>query len=576
MNKKIVTIKDFSKGPSNKLSSGSFYHTQNIEFDRKNPHIIPAHRFFEEQTFNQFEYFTGSANYGNSSYISNNYGKIFKNTTGVWNLIHTVTPAICNGIFGDSMIVGGTELGYLYYVSNTNIGRFDGTGWTDAWQTLKVNNVSNQSSIVKFLKFICISNLEYLAVYDIGASSFNNERIKMPNGFNIKWMKATTDFLIIGANHSTLGGIIVLWDGISTTYNSVIDLGNITSHGADVDNNVCYILTDDGWISALVGNSSNLQKLQRFPDYENQDFGSGNSPRLINANAVKFHNGLLYFGMTGAIKDINKRYTYSGIYVYDPIKNIIYFKNSLSGLGVVGNDQKTPGAINLIHIDTYTDILRVGWSGENSSIPIIDIDSNSSGFKIAYPYGSFIITNFIDGNTATRKRFMQIITNLLTELPELSTAKVIIRYSESDKISKKIVKVLSGSTNYFLISISDSEDIDVGDEVCITDGQGISQIRNITKKEVSGVNYKFTIDRALDNSKEFDSSTYVSISDFKLIEILSGDTFRKDSKLSKFHFRGKRIRLKIEFCSPQTSGAGDSIGLRDISSVFVEDKIIKI
>lgn len=575
MNKKIATIKDFSKGPMNKLSAGSFYHSQNIEFDRRNPYIIPAHRFFQEKAFDEFDYITGSTNYDNSSYLCNTNGKIFKNTAGTWNLIHTVTPAVCNAIFGDSILDAGTETGNLYYVSNTNVGKFDGLGWTDAWQTLKVNNGSNQATIIKFLKFICISNLEYLAVYDIGADSFNNERLKMPNGFNIKWMKATTDFLIIGANHSTLGGIIVLWDGISTTYNSVIDLGDVLSYGADVDNNICYILTDDGWISSLTGGSSNLQKLQRLPDYEDRELSS-HSPRLINANAIKFYNGLLYFGMTGAIKDLNKRYTYSGIYVYDPIKNVTYFKNALSGLGVIGNTESTPGAINLIHIDTYTNLLRVAWSGGNSAIPIVDILKDSSGSKTHYQFGAFIITNFIDGNTAGRKRFMQVITNLLTELPELSTAKVIIRYSESDKISKKIVKVLSGSTNYFLIGIANSEDIDVGDEVCITDGQGISQIRNITKKEVSGVNYKFTVDRALDNSKEFDSSTYVSISDFKLIEILSGDTFRKDSKLSKFHFRGKRIRLKIEFCSPQTSGAGDSIGLRDISSVFVEDKIIKI
>ena len=577
MNQKIVTIKDFSKGCETDVNKGSFYFSQNIKFNGNHPYIISEDKLFKEDVTNLLHLgkIMGSTYFNSMPYACNMDGSGGTIAGGVlryqdpWVSDHVNTKGATVGIFGDSNIVGSTETGALYYMSNTHIGRLpDLINYTDDWQKLKVSNDYNPMPITKFLKFICFANMNYLAIWDIGASSFDDDRLILPDGYIIKWMKPTTDYLIIGANHPVLGGIIVLWDGISTTYNSVIQLGLTKTLGCDVQNNTCYIIDDEGWISSLAGGSTVMNKLARIPDTEDNTINLN-----IYADAVKFYNGKLVFGMANSYSSIEKRSMYCGLWEYDPITNAVYFKNTVSS-GACFNYVAGYGIdhIRSVMIDRSSNQdLRVAWNNDDESF----VDCNRDLIRKSYSEGIFLITNWIDGGTVTRKRFMKVILNMMKELPNESQAKIVIKYCDTENINKIIKIANGGDSNYFTLTTLNSININVGDEVQVVGGTGAGRIVNIISKELDGNNYKFTVDSS---GEAFSSTSVLLISEFKVIgEPIVGNEYFESSKLLKFHCRAKKIRLKI--CLYTRSGFVSSqfdVGISDMSAILAEDKIIKI
>lgn len=571
MNKKIVTIKDFSKGCETDVNKGSFYFSQNIKFNGNHPYIISEDKLFEEKVEDSLHLrkIMGSTYFNDMQYACNMdesgeliSGKVLRaqGAPATWVSVRENSKGATVGILGD---ISGTETGVLYYMSNYYIGRStDLINFTDDWKRLKVSNNYNPMPITKFLKFICFANMNYLAIWDIGASSFDDDRLILPDGYIIKWMKSTTDYLIIGANHPVLGGIIVLWDGISTTYNSVIQLGLTKTLGCDVQNNVCYIIDNEGWISSLAGGSTVMNKLARIPDTEDNKINLN-----IYADAVKFYNGKLVFGMANNYSSVEKRSMYCGLWEYDPITNAVYFKNTVSS-GACFNYIDGYG-IDYIRSVMVDEGLRVAWNNADESF--VDRSGRQS-----YSEGIFLITNWIDGGTATRKRFMKVILNMMKELPNESQAKIVIKYCDTENINKIIKIANGGSYNYFTLTILDSFYINVGDEVQVVGGTGAGRIVNIISKELSGTNYKFTVDSSIGGA--FSSTSVLLISEFKVIgEPIIGNEYFESSKLLKFHCRAKKIRLKICLYtrSGSTSGQFD-VGISDISAILAEDKIIKI
>lgn len=571
MNKKIVTIKDFSKGCETDVNKGSFYFSQNIKFNGNHPYIVSEDKLFEEKVTDllHLRKIMGSTYFNNMPYACNMddsggpiTGKVLRvqGTPATWVPVRENSKGATVGIFGDSNVIGATETGVLYYMSNTYIGRStDLINFTDDWQRLKVSNNYNPMPITKFLKFICFANMNYLAIWDIGASSFDDDRLILPDGYIIKWMKPTTDYLIIGANHPVFGGIIVLWDGISTTYNSVIQLGLTKTLGCDVQNNACYIIDDKGWISSLAGGSTVMNKLARIPDTEDNIINLN-----IYADAVKFYNGKLVFGMANSFYSVEKRSMYCGLWEYDPITNAVYFKNTVSS-GACFNYMGGIDHIRSVMIDKSSNQdLRVAWNNYNESF----IDCNRYKFgRDPYSDGIFLITNWIDGGTVTRKRFMNVILNMMKKLPNSSQAKVIVKYCDTENINKIVRMADGGASNYFTLAISgDSVNTNVGDEVQVVAGAGAGRIVNIISKELDGTNYKFTVDSS---GTSFSNTSLLLISEFKVIgEPIVGNEYFESSKLLKFHCRAKKIRLKVLF----TGG----VGISDISTISAEDKIIKI
>ena len=260
------------------------------------------------------------------------------------------------------------------------------------------------------------------------------------------------------------------------------------------------------------------------------------------------------------------------LWEYDPITNAVYFKNTVSSGACYNYASHGIDYIRSVMVDRSSNQdLRVAWNSYSKSV--IDVNKTISGREF-HRDGVFLITNWIDGGTATRKRFMKVILNMTEKLRNTSQEKIIIKYCDTEDINKRLVTAVGGGSDYFTLEALGSTNINIGDEVQIVGGSGAGKIRNIISKELDGTNYKFTVDSSL-GTDVFSNGSLLLISEFKVIgDPIIGNEYFESSKLLKFHCRAKKIRLKI--CLYTRSGSEFNVGISDISAILAEDKIIKI
>ena len=112
MNKKIVTIKDFSKGCETDVNKGSFYHSQNIKFNGNHPYIVSEDKLFKEDVTDllHLRKIMGSTYFNNMQYACNMddsggpiTGKVLRvqGTPATWVPVRENSKGATVGIRGD-------------------------------------------------------------------------------------------------------------------------------------------------------------------------------------------------------------------------------------------------------------------------------------------------------------------------------------------------------------------------------------------------------------------------------------------------------------------------------------------
>jgi hypothetical protein len=452
---------------------------------------------------------------------------------------------------------------YLYYAGSTWVGRYDKTTWVDNWQSFNVNTAFDDVPITKFLKFICFGNKNYLATWDTGASSWNPGRLTLPAGYVIVWLAPLTDYLIISAHHPTFGSALFFWDGYSQTYNRVLQLTQTQSLAGVVDKNVLYFLTRDGWICRF--NGSGIEKLNRFPDMDNQDYIS------LKAECMKVYQGLIYIAKGSNTYDVSRRNQFCGIWCYNPDTNALYFKHRLSNNAV---NHVTPGvaAVYCLYVDNTT--IRVGYT--DGSRHIIDVNHDTGTFR-PYDFGAYWISPLIDNEPYLRKRWKQMILNFFKPMPNSSFARFEVKYNISEQSIREVRVTSGGGSDYFTLSYISSA-YEVGDEVMILAGVAAGQIRHI--KSIDMVTKTIYLDETLyyvgGSLGYIQANEYVAITPFKRLGTIKGsDNVSKVNKMLRFNARSKKIQFKIELWSNSGYGGEWDMGLRDVSAIYTPDRIIK-
>lgn len=562
--KKIWKISRFDKGVGNLNRPGMFWWSQGLDFESSPPYMRVAAKMIKE-TDSAAVTTLADVNWGTifdgKNWVLNMLdGKFFRLDYPNWIEVHDNVNAWGGlGLFGDD--------DYLYYAANSWAGRFDKTTWTDSWQSFATSNLGSLCPITKFLKFICFGNDRYLAVWDTGASSWNATRITLPPGYKIKWLKPLTDYLVISAHHNTFGSALFFWDGISGTYNRVLQLPNVRSVAAAVDKNILYVITGDGWINRF--NGTGLDKLNRFPDIELD----ANYAQIININpdAVKIFQSVILIGKAASGFDMSRRFYPGGVWVFNPATNALYFKHMLSHFGITNNSGSGVTGIGSILIDQGGNQFRVAWNkGGGTGQYIIDL-STDAGSARPYNYGAFIVTPLLDDEPYRRKRFIQTILNFWKPLVDNSFARIVVKYNITEQYQRESRYASGGTSNSFTLSFVPSY-WEVGDEVTVLSGGGASQIRHI--KSISGTT--ITVDEPLYGGASYDATSYLLLSKFKKIgEIKGSENKEIVNKLMRFNARSKKIQLKIEIWSNSGFTGEWDMGIADISTVYIPDRIIK-
>ncbi len=545
--RKIWEISSFDKGVGNYNIPGMFYWSQGLDFDFSAPYLRVAPKLFKETdniVLTNLNEVSWETSFDGTQWFCNLYNRYFFKYNSGWQEVRQ------NGQAGGGLGLLGDD-DYLYYASNAYAGRFDKTNWYDTWQSFNVSNGGSLCPIQKFLKFICYGNQRYLAVWDKGSSTWNNNRVILPIGYEIKWLRPLNDYLAICAFNSE-GSTIFLWDGISQTYNYAVKLENIRALSAAVVNNVPYVITNDGWINELSGDK--LIPIVKFPDIE---FGE---TILIQPDAVKSNNGLVYIGKRSEYG--KERYKMGGIWVFNPITKALYFKHMLSSLAVK-NIAKI-GSISFIN-----NTVRVFWNTNDNYY--VDLASDSGSLR-PYNCGAFFITSLYDDEPYRKKRFNQIIFNFFRAIPNSANAKIIAKYNVCETIERTQVYANGGSSNYFTVANVPS-DWEIGDEITVLAGSGAGQIRHI-----AAVDYtlkRITLDESL-STGSFDSTSLIQISPFKKIAEIRGNIYPGlVNKLLRFNARAKKIFLKFEIWSPSGFVGEWDMGIANLSLIYTPDRTIK-
>lgn len=560
----------FHKGIGNLNAEGFSWWAQNMDLDESPPFARPAAKLFKETDSTALATLAdvswGTVFEGKSYAVNASNGKFFRYTSPNWVEMHTNTQSWGGlGLFGDSQMDSNTEYGTLYYASNGNAGRYvpSGSGWTDLWQAFATSNNNEYCPITKFLKFICYGNQRYLAVWDIGASSWNATRITLPAGYKIKWLAPLTDTLVIGASNDAYGSALFIWDGISATYNRVVLIPGMSIPAAAVGRNVLYIITGDGWINRFDGNG--LEQLERFPDMQAGDSLS------INPDAVKFYQGVMLIGMKAHGSNMAKRFYAGGVWCFNPDTRALYFKHTLSHGGttnIAGGGVLSVGSIFLNNGGTA---FRVAYWKGNSAYAI-DVNNNAGSYQ-PYDYNAVIVSPLLDDEPYRRKRFIQSVLNFWRPLPNFSTARYIVKYNTTEQYQKLATFATGGTASYFTAS-SGVTPFEVGDEVTVLSGSGAGQIRHV--KSIDATTGRLYVDEDLSGGASYDNTSYLLVTPFKKIGTVRGDEVPGAvNKLFRFNARAKKIQIKVEIWSPSGYTGQDDMGIKDMTTVYVPDRIIK-
>ena len=177
----------------------------------------------------------------------------------------------------------------------------------------------------------------------------------------------------------------------------------------------------------------------------------------------------------------------------------------------------------------------------------------------------------MDDEPYRRKKFIQTILNFWKPLIDSSFARINIKYNTTEQYQKDSRFASGGTSNSFTLGFVPSY-WEVGDEVTVLSGNGAGQIRHIAS--ISGTT--ITVDESLFGGASYDTTSYILLSKFKKIAVIKGsDNKEAVNKFLKFTARSKKLQLKIEIWSPSGFTGQWDLGIADISTVYVPDRIIK-
>jgi hypothetical protein len=350
----------------------------------------------------------------------------------------------------------------------------------------------------------------------------------------------------------------------------VLQLPNLSAPAGVVDKNRLYVITGDGWINLFDG--SGLVKLNRFPDMEAGDINLSISP-----DAVKVHKGVILIGLRAHGFNMEKRYYAGGIWCFNPDTRALYFKHTMSHGGITNISGTGVISIGSIMLSVNADQFRVAWyKGGGSGPYIIDVNNDGGSYK-PYDWNAIIVSPLFDDEPYRRKRFIQQVLNFWKPMPDSSFARYVVKYSTEERYQKYSAFATGGTSTYFTMSFIPTAYFKVGYEVTVVAGSGAGQVRHITSIDTS-LNRVY-VDETLYNSpngNSYGSDSYILVTPFQKIGTIKGnENANAVNKLFRFNARAKKIQIKVEIWSPSGFTGQWDLGLSDMSTVYVPDRIIK-
>lgn len=176
----------------------------------------------------------------------------------------------------------------------------------ELWAYLLVDTVNNLHPMAQFLQYTLIGNGNYLAVWEPLSDSnppnseLQRHRLVFPSGFEVYGIAVTDEFAVIACGKCSTNGTkdfqegkLFIWDGVSQTYNQIVDVAAGCPEGIRTHENIPYFVVN-GVLSAWPG-GRDVTKVRTIANLTNTYTGViDNTHTYPNMLTVK--DGMLHVG----------------------------------------------------------------------------------------------------------------------------------------------------------------------------------------------------------------------------------------------------------------------------------------
>lgn len=182
-------------------------------------------------------------------------------TNGAYNEFVFSTPP--------RMYVQPNAATYHFHITNPNgTASTIGTKTSSDFSTVDFSSWSNRlvqpqngfHPVLEFLQYICICNERYLAVWEPISqvaplpAEFQQHRLTFPSGYQGTGLALYEEYIVVAceqrsssATNEFQNGKLFLWDGTSTTYNTIVDVPDGAPYGLFSQKNVVYYFAGGTW-----------------------------------------------------------------------------------------------------------------------------------------------------------------------------------------------------------------------------------------------------------------------------------------------------------------------------------------
>lgn len=255
--------------------------------------------------------------------------------------------------------------------------------------------------MVRFQQFEIIGNGPYLSAWEpISDVPTNDEwrrqAITLPSEYECCGLALSNEFVVAafekvssGSTTTPQSGLLVFWDGLSSTYNYTMIIPEGSPQGLNSWKNTLYYEAGGSWW-AVSSPVSLPVKLRAFPN-QNTDFSGDGNPILVYPSSATVRRGVNYIGWPGSTTNTGLEY---GVYGWGAIS-----KNWPDGFSL--DFSLSTGALNysvannlkISLVQSFGDLMLVGWQDDvNGAYGVDEVNSSSLPAVVAV-YQSMVFDN---------------------------------------------------------------------------------------------------------------------------------------------------------------------------------------
>jgi hypothetical protein len=250
----------------------------------------------------------------------------------------------------------------------------------ELWASRLIRQNNGFHPMAQFLQYTLIGNSNYLAVWeplseDAPNTEFLRHRLTFPTGFEVCGIAVTDEFAVIAIEkYATDGtkdfqeGKLIIWDGISQTYNQIVDVSGGSPEAIQSHDNYPYFFVN-GNLCAWPG-GKNTVKIRTIPN-SNLPYRDVVDNTRAYPNMMAIRDGMLHAGYPSYSNNTAIEY---GVYVWGTLEknypasfNYGYVNSSLINTNTTNNLRH--GCVRNFGDEMY---ISVQYADGNYGLEIVD------------------------------------------------------------------------------------------------------------------------------------------------------------------------------------------------------------